>query len=481
MTIFVDIVLLGWIPMILLLFGMLPARRAVIVAFIGAWLFLPMAGYSIAGLPDFGKMTATSYGVLLGVLIFDAARLTRFRPSWIDIPIVVYCAVPMASSLSNGLGAYDGASAIFGSTVSWGIPYFIGRLYFSDLEGLRELAVGIFVGGLIYVPLCLYEIRMSPQLHDMIYGFHQHRFGQTKRFGGWRPMVFMQHGLAVGMWMAAASLVGVWLWHTKALTQIRQVPMMLLLPILVATTIMCKSFGAIVLLIGGLGALYSAKLGRTVLPCFCLAAIPVAYMGLRSTDTWSGQQLVDAVAVIDRERSGSLQFRLEAEDLLVDRAWQRAVFGWGTWSRNRVRDERGRDLAVTDGLWVITFGQRGLIGLVALTAIVLLPAVLVFRGFPARTWNSAAVAPAVALSVILVLYMIDNLFNAMVNPVFVLVAGGLAGLVQLRQSASVAAAASRSRWRTSPESVRQCRVQLSGMSGFGTNTSHSKLLARREE
>ena len=121
-------------------------------------------------------------------------------------------------------------------------------------------------------------------------------------------------------------------------------------------------------------------------------------------------------------------------------------------------DERGRDMAVTDGQWIITFGQRGLIGLVALTMIILLPPVLVFRRFPARRWNVAALAPAVALSVILVLYMIDNLFNAMVNPVFVLVAGGLAGLVQLRQSASVAAAASRSRWRTSPESVRQCRV-----------------------
>ena len=463
MTLLVPITLFAWIPAVLLLFALLRPRRAVIVAFIGAWLFLPMAGYSIADLPDFGKMTATSYGVLLGVLIFDAARLIRFRPSWIDLPMLVFCLVPMASSLSNGLGAYDGVSAIFGSTVSWGIPYFIGRLYFNDLEGLRELAVGIFVGGLIYVPLCLYEIRMSPQLHDMVYGFHQHSFRQTKRLGGWRPMVFMHHGLAVGMWMAAASLVGVWLWHTKALTQIRQVPMMLLLPILVATTIMCKSFGAIVLLIGGLGALYSAKLGRTVFPCLCLAAVPVAYMGLRSTDTWSGQQLVDAVAVIDQERSGSLNVRLEAEDLLVDRAWQRAVFGWGTWSRNRVRDERGRDLAVTDGLWVITFGQRGLIGLVALTMIILLPAVLVFRRYPARTWNVAALAPAVALSVILVLYMIDNLFNAMVNPIFLAAAGGLAGLVRVRQYTPLAPFTRRRPSSTLARSLRPCQAQSDGL------------------
>ncbi len=432
MTILVPVVLFGWIPLILLLFLLLTPRRAVIVAFVGAWLFLPVAGYSITGLPDFTKITATTFGAMLGVVLFDAARLARFRASWIDLPMLVFCLAPMATSLLNGLGVYDGASAIVASVITWGLPYFVGRLYFSDLAGLRELAIGIFVGGLVYVPLCLYEIRMSPQFHDIIYGFHQHSFAQTRRYGGWRPDVFMQHGLAVGMWMTAASLVGVWLWHTKALTRLRQIPMMLLLPILVATTIMCKSFGAIVLLIGGLGALYSAKLGRTVLPCLCLAAIPVSYIGLRSTATWSGQQLVDALSVVDRARSESLNVRLEAEDLLVDRAWQRAAFGWGTWRRNRVIDEGGRDLAVTDGLWVITFGQRGLIGLVALTMIILLPAVLVFRRFPARTWNSAALAPAVALSVILVLFMIDSLFNAMVNPIFLAAAGGLAGFVHMR-------------------------------------------------
>ena len=58
------------------------------------------------------------------------------------------------------------------------------------------------LGGLIYVPLCLFEVRMSPQLHNMVYGFAQHSFGQTVRGGGWRPMVFMQHGLAVGLFMS---------------------------------------------------------------------------------------------------------------------------------------------------------------------------------------------------------------------------------------------------------------------------------------
>ena len=102
-------------------------------------------------------------------------------------------------------------------TVTWGIPYFLGRIYFNDLQGLRELSVAIFIGGLIYVPFCLYEIRFSPQLHRLLYGYHQHDFSQTFRFGGYRPMVFMQHGLMVGMWMGMATLAGIWLAWTGAL------------------------------------------------------------------------------------------------------------------------------------------------------------------------------------------------------------------------------------------------------------------------
>ena len=49
----------------------------------------------------------------------------------------------MASSLHNGLGVYDGLSAIFEQTVAWGMPYLLGRLYFTDYAGMRELAWGV--------------------------------------------------------------------------------------------------------------------------------------------------------------------------------------------------------------------------------------------------------------------------------------------------------------------------------------------------
>jgi len=427
MTILVPIALFGWIPIVLFLFVSLPARRAVIVAFLFAWLFLPVTGYSLPGLPDYTKMTATSYGVILGVLLFDVGRLMRLRFSWFDLPMVVWCLVPFASSVSNGLGAYDGVSGVVGATITWGIPYFIGRLYFNDLEGLRELAIGIFIGGLIYVPLCLYEIRMSPQLHRMVYGFHARGWGGT-RFGGYRPAVFMDTGLALGMWMTAASLIGIWLWRAKALLSAWKIPMAMLVPVLLITTILCKSTGALALLAGGIGVLFLTNWTRLRVFLMCLVLVPIGYVVVRSTGDWSGRAVVEMAKVISEERARSLNGRLVNEDILAEKAWQRPLFGWGGWGRNRVYDDYGKDITVTDGLWIIAFGQHGLVGLMALYGVFLLPSVMLVWRVSAGQWSNASFAPVGVLAVFMVLFSIDQLLNAMPNPVFVVCAGGLGGI-----------------------------------------------------
>ncbi len=429
MTILVPLALFGWIPLVLLLFLLLPPRRAVIAAFLFAWLFLPIAGYSIEGLPDYTKMTATSLGVMLGVVLFDAGRLARFRPHWIDVPMALWCLVPFASSVTNGLGVYDGLSGIVNTTIVWGLPYFIGRLYFYDLEGFRELAIGIFIGGLIYVPLCLYEIRMSPQLHTIVYGFHQHDFGQTRRAGGWRPTVFMQHGLMVGMWMAMTSLIGVWLWRTRALRHIGSVSMLLLVPVLLVTTILCKSFGALMLLVGGLAVFFAIDVTRSRLAIWCLILVVPVYLVGRIGLRWDGAETVDLIAIVSDERAGSFATRVENEVLLVDKAMQRPVFGWGGWGRGQVFDDSGRNITVRDSLWVIALGHHGLVGLVSVMGILLVPAAVLIRRLTPSALTTPAYAPAAACVITVLLYACDNLANAMMNPVILLVAGGLSGTV----------------------------------------------------
>ncbi|HEY4329275.1 MAG TPA: O-antigen ligase domain-containing protein [Phycisphaerae bacterium] len=425
----VIIVLFGWIPVVLLLFSVIPARRAVIAAFLTAWLFLPMAAFKLApGIPHYDKMNATCLGVLLASLVFDTRRFLSFRPIWIDIPMALWCCCPMASSLSNELGFYDGMSAVFYQTVTWGLPYLIGRLYFPDLASLKELAIGIFIGGLIYVPLCLWEIRMSPQLHNWIYGFQQHDFVQTMRFGGYRPMVFMQHGLMVGMWMCMTALIGFWLWYSGALRTIRRVPMAYLVPVLLITAILCKSVGAIVLLGLGIVAIVMMQKMRYPLVIWLLILAAPSYMAARASGVWDGSLLSTAAQNVAADRADSLDYRMKNEDLLAAKALKRPAFGWGTWGRSRIYDEYGKDVAATDGLWIIALGSTGIIGLASWTIAMLLPTSLLFLNLRASAWREPLIAPPIILGVVVVLYVLDCIPNGMVNPIFTVCVGGLASL-----------------------------------------------------
>ncbi len=391
-------------------------------------MFLPDVVYPLRGLPDYSKTMAATVGALLGVCIFDLKALTSLRPTWGDLPIVAYCLTPFASSVTNGLGAYDGVSGIFNEFATWGVPYMLGRAYLRTLDDFRELARLLFVAGLIYMPLCLYEIRMSPQLNRYVYGFGDTGGGEYAReLGAWgsRPRVFMGTGLALGTFMTAASLMGVWLWYSGAIKRVWGYAAGPLAAGLVITAFMCKNMGALCLLMFGLGTLFSIRfLNRGWIMYLLILAAPL-YMCFRATGDWSADSLVQMAGAIYEKRGESLNGRLVNENILAAKALEQPVFGWGGWGRARVYDENGKDISVTDGLWIIVLGNMGLVGLVAITAVQLVPPVLFARRYRVQTWTDPRVAPAAAAAVLVVLYMIDNLFNAMFNPVYVMCAGGL--------------------------------------------------------
>ncbi|RPH46890.1 MAG: O-antigen ligase domain-containing protein, partial [Planctomycetota bacterium] len=427
----VLLALFGWPIVSLFFYSVLHPRRALLASVLLGWMFLPVASYKFAsGIPEYTKVTATVLGPLLGLVFFDLKRLETLRPSWADLPMVVWCLVPLAASVSNGLGPYDGFSGIYYKTIMWGIPYLFGRLYCSTLIGIRDLAMAIFVGGLVYIPFCLFEIKMSPQLHSWVYGYHQHQFGQSIRFGGWRPTVFMEHGLMVGMWMAMATLSGVWLWSTRALRSFFRVPMIWLLLALFGTTVLCKSLGALFLLMVGFGVLLAMRIRAARIPILvALALTAPLYFVLRIPNVWTGEELTNAATIVSLERSDSLKFRLANEELLMKRASMRPVFGWGGWGRARVRDEMGRDISVTDGLWIIVLGNEGLVGLSAMTAFFLFPLFGLLRSCPPLAWRHPLISPAVAMTVVVLLFFIDCIFNAMFHPAYAIAAGGLVHLV----------------------------------------------------
>jgi len=119
----------------------------------------------------------------------------------------------------------------------------------------------------------------------------------------------------------------------------------------------------------------------------------------------------------------SISDRLNNEEVLMRKALERPIFGWGRYGRSRVKNEEGKDIVRTDGMWIITLGQSGFVGLTAFAIILLLPGTIVLMRVPAALWAHPAVAPGIAVALLLTLYMIDNLFNAMPNPIFMLSCG----------------------------------------------------------
>lgn len=429
MVLFANLALLGWPFAVLLMFALFPSRQAFAGAVIGAWLFLPPYGLSIAGLPDYTKNTAATVGLILATLIFCPDRLLKFRPRWFDLPMLLFCITGFVTSVQNGLGVYDGLSNVLSQVVVWGLPYWFGRIYLGDLDSLRHMTTAMAGGGLLYVPLCLFEIRMMTSVMMRIYGIGKWASGTGLRMGGYRPNVFFNTGLECGLWMTAASMAGWWLWRCGALARIGQLPFgSILLPLLLITTILCRSTGAILLLVIGMLVLWLSVRFRTRVILLGLLLLGPTYIALRTSGSWSGQQAVSwATSLVGEERAGSLGYRLKCENLLIIRALQRPALGWGGWSRSAAYFENGKYVD-TDGLWIILLGQRGLIGVSLFALAIILPGIIFVWRFPPSLWGNPRVAAASLSAVLLGLYMIDCLLNGFVNVIYLTLAGALMGV-----------------------------------------------------
>lgn len=428
--------MIGWIPITMGFFAALGPQRGAIVAIIGGWLFLPEGHFEIAGLPDYTKLTAISCSVLLAAALFDGQRLAAVRPHWIDLPIAVWVMTPVASALANGLGLYDGFAGMAGQILRWGVPYFIGRAYFSHAAGLRELAIGVFLGGLAYVPLCLWEIRMSPQLNGWLYGFSPSSWSNALRLGGYRPKVFLHSGLPLGLWMTGASLVGAWLWHTGALRNLWGRRTGWAVATLWVTTFLCKSLGALTVLGAAAGVLYLC--GRCgIRSAFIVwVSVTAVYIFGRTMMDWSGERVVAAAQMISADRAASLDFRILNENLLMARAGERPLLGWGAWGRNRPKETR----TVTDGAWIIALGRYGLVGLVSMLGTLLVPAMWLWWKIRRERWSDPALAPVIVLSMLGVCLANDFILNAMLNPVFLVATGAVSGWLTTKRRLVVVSA-----------------------------------------
>jgi hypothetical protein len=447
--------LLAWAPLCLMLFAILPSRRAMVVGAILSSVLLPPVAIDLPGVPPYTRYLAAFFGILFGTLFFDTDRILSFRPRWFDLPILVFCMMsPYASAISNDLGPYEGISSVYRHSINWLLPYLIGRLYLTDAESFRELAIGMIVASICLIPFCLIEMRVGAQLQQRIYGTGE---WEGARDGSYRAKVFFQSGLALGLWLNTSCLAAWWLWRTGRFRSLWGLPSGgVILPSLVFISVLCRARGATLLGLAGWLTLWSIRRYRSGWMLWILMAVAPTYYYVRITDTWTGQNLVDLIETNwSKERAQSIKARLLEERVLIARALKRPWFGWGAHDESmRVVEDEVADTRVpthvTDGVrylenvdsfWSIILGHQGFVGLVMMTATMILPVVLFRARFPLSQWDHPAVAPATVMVVILSLFMLDGLSNSMFNPVYLMIAGGAVGLTPARVGLQASAGA----------------------------------------
>jgi hypothetical protein len=165
-----------------------------------------------------------------------------------------------------------------------------------------------------------------------------------------------------------------------------------------------------------------------------LAVLALAYPALKVADLVPEERMLAAAERIDPERANSLQFRLDNENVLLERAMERPLFGWGSWGRNQVYNSAGEIVTTTDGRWIITIGVYGWLGFLAEFGLLALPILLIWR----RTSGviKGSIPPILGgVALILAINLLDMLPNATITPLTWLFAGALLGYGEQAQLA----------------------------------------------
>ncbi len=444
--------LLSWPVVVWIFYSRMGPGRALIWSVLGAYMVLPeLAKINLPMLPDPDKhmLPALTAAILSWLML--GKTLPVFRGNvLVRVLVAGFLISPFFTALLNtdpvflrygleipGMRIYD-SIAITGTEAMYLLPLFLARRDLATPEAMRDLLMALVIGGLLYAVPIMVESVVSPQLHIWVYGYFQHDFGQAVRFGGWRPFVFMPHGLWVAFFILSCLIASaITLRIGPAQKRIWQLPVFLLT---CALLILCKSFGPIAYALAALPLAFLASprqiLGVTAL----LAAVVILYPLLRGAHLVPVEAISGIADGLSEDRAQSFGYRLMNEDLLLARAAERPFFGWGGYGRGFLYDpQTGEVETVADGAWIIRIGAFGWVGYIVQFGLLCLPLWLLAREAAARPGAVGLHAAGVAL--ILALNLIDLLPNGTLTPLTWLMAGAVLGHAEALRAAREADAA----------------------------------------
>lgn len=418
---------------------------AVLISFMGAMLFLPEKVELKAPFQPLGKQEFAAIGALLGVMLVGSARrrLLSAKPlrgaeAWTFIMMAGAFGTSKVNQegLDYGmtqlppLNTWEAISVCVGDVYTYLIPFVLGRALFRTREDARVLLKAFQVGALIYLPFIAIELVMSPQMHNWVYGFAQHDFIQTMRGGGYRPMVFMGHGLGLTLFLAATVLAGnvLTLARKPGIFRIRgRWWSIFFLVVLLA----CKSLGAAVfaILFSLVLTFLTTKWQMRTLIAF--SALVVLYPVSRATEIFPHREIVQFIKnTAGENRAQSIEFRFDNEAKLSAHAAKKPVFGWGRFRRNMLFVPwKEEPYSVSDGYWIIIYGVRGALGFVCFFGFLLTP-IFVLRSRLRKLPDASDRFLLVGLCCMVMMYSVDLIPNGLFTNFPIFFAGAVLGLIR---------------------------------------------------
>jgi hypothetical protein len=443
---FAYVMLLAWPAIAVVLFRRLPYERALIWSVLAPYLLLPPSTqFDFPLVPPLDKHAIPALAAFAITVLLLGRRVALWEGSpTARLLLLLFVLSPAATILTNGTPFAVGPVVVPGLPVTDAVavvvkqgilllPFFLARRFLASEAAQREILLALVVAGVAYSIPMLLEIRLSPRMNIWVYGFFQHDFLQQVRFGGFRPIVFLQHGLWVAFFALMAVMAAIGLWRA-APPEGRNL-WILASGYLAVMLVLCKTVGVLVYAALVLPLVRFAGRRAQLRIAALMAVLVIAYPILRGADLVPVETMLEQAAAIQEERASSLRFRLETEWEVLERARERPFFGWGGWGRNVPRDPvTGRSDTVMDGHWIIVISVFGWLGYIVEFGLLALPLVLLARR--ARGLPEAALSPyAGPLALILGINMIDLLPNATLTPLTWLVAGALLGHAEARAGA----------------------------------------------
>ena len=438
-NIFGILVFYSWPLLIFWLLSKYPAKQAIFFAFTLAIMFLPN-GFSVDYplIPPIDRETLTSLSLALFLFIKNK-KFTIFPSGFPSKILIGYLLVLVISTELNSdafvigskyfpaLTHYDALSTVVRVLLTL-MPFFLGRFFLNNVEDNEKIFKALVVMGLVYTPFMLVELRLSPQFHNWVYGYSNVDFLQQMRGEGYRPTVFYGHGLGLAFWITTCVIAALALQKNKVRVSVFSASKVAIY--LAIILVLCKTWSAMIYALVAMLFIFKLKPAKQTKWALVIAVIVFTYPAAKIADIFPDREIVSTIQQYSPERAQSLDFRFNNETILLARAMERPYFGWNGWGRNRVYNKDGRDMSVTDGIWIIELGMNGFMGFIFFYIILLIPLFYAHKNIE-NIQNPRQKVYFAALALILAICIFDSVPNAGMSVMHLFLAGALLGQSEL--------------------------------------------------